>query len=70
MAKQKLSINPAYAGKTVWTKPPPYKRDGNAGRFHLDDQLSQKDMAYLLEVMGLTDHIRSRMEPEEPGGGE
>jgi hypothetical protein len=51
------SINPKYQGCNVGTKQPPYVRAGK-GLFLLDDKLSQKDMAFLYEVMHLNDHIK------------
>jgi len=68
MAKaQKYSIAAGFAGKVVWTKPPPFKRTADCpGRFELNDDLSQKEMAYLHEVMQVKDAIRvtAVQEPE------
>lgn len=47
----KLRIKEEYKGLDVWTIQPPYKRDEE--KFTLDDKLSQKDMKYLKEVIGL-----------------
>ena len=47
---QKYALKPEFKGKTCWTIPPKEKRKGG-GKFVLDD-LSQKDLGYLFEVIG------------------
>jgi hypothetical protein len=49
--KPKYGIHKAYKGKVVGTIPPTYPRKG-AGLFVLDDNLSQKDLGFLYEVIG------------------
>lgn len=48
--KPKYSIKPEYVGKDVWTPRPPYERKDGA-KFSLNEKLSQKDLAYLFEVI-------------------
>ena len=59
-------IQPKFKGCIVGTKPPTYKRVGG-GVFKLDDNLPQKDMAYLYEVIGLKTHIASEAPVEKSG---
>ena len=64
MAK-KLNIKPEYKGKSVYThEPKTYKRK-EGGKFILNDELSQKDRRYLLEVMGLKTHFVEVDEPKK-----
>lgn len=47
----KYRIKPEYVGKDVYTIAPAYKRADGA-KFTLDDNLTQKDIGYLFEVIG------------------
>jgi hypothetical protein len=49
--KPKYSIKPEYIGKEAWTSQPPYERKDGA-KFTLNEKLSQKDLAFLFEVIG------------------
>ena len=43
-------VKPEYLGLVAWTAAPKYER-AEGGKFTLDDNLSQKDMGYLFEVI-------------------
>ena len=55
MKGKQYKVVKKYYGCTVGTKAPPYERKGK-GVFKLDEA-TQKDLAYLFEVVGLVTHI-------------
>lgn len=43
-----IKIPQRLKGKDIWVKEPPYTRKDGA-KFHMDDELSNKDLEYLME---------------------
>jgi hypothetical protein len=51
MAKNKYRVKPEYIGLECDALSPEYERPGG-GHFILNDELPQKDLGYLFEVLG------------------
>jgi len=60
-ASNKYKVKEKYSGCTIGATPPPYERK-EKGVFKLNEA-TQKDLAYLYEVIGMKDKIEPSVEP-------
>ena len=49
--RTEYKVKSGFVGLVAWTSPPPFERS-DGGKFVLGEKLTQKELAYLIEVVG------------------